>query len=77
MITAYAAFLVLGILVFLATGGFRLPKRLLIALTIFLLPSIGLTVWVWSIGDKSPPDSLPFPESKPGQSGNVRSREGT
>ena len=50
MITAYAVFLVLGIAVFLATGRFSLPKRIIIATTIFLLPSIGLTLWVWSIG---------------------------
>ena len=59
MVTAYAAFLILGILVFLATGRFGLPKRLVIALTIFLLPSIGLTLWVWSIGDKPQPESVP------------------
>lgn len=77
MITAYAAFLVLGILVFLATGRFKLPKRLLIALTIFLLPFIGLTVWVWSIGDKPPSDSLPVPGSQTGKSGETRPRAGT
>jgi hypothetical protein len=48
LITAYAVFFVLGIVVFLATGRFSLPKRLIIAATIFLLPSIGLTIWVWS-----------------------------
>ena len=74
MITAYAAFLVLGVVVFLATGRFNLPKRLLIALTIFLLPSIGLTVWVWSIGDKPPPDSVPVPGSPTGQPGDSGSQ---
>ena len=58
MITAYAVFLVLGIPVFLATGRFSLPKRIIIAATIFLLPSIGLTLWVWSIGDEPQPGAV-------------------
>jgi hypothetical protein len=58
LITAYAVFFVLGIVVFLATGRFSLPKRLIIAATIFLLPSIGLTIWVWSIGDEPQPGAV-------------------
>ena len=58
MITAYAVFLVLGIAVFLATARFSLSKRLIIATTIFLLPSIALTIWVWSIGDEPQPGAV-------------------
>ena len=64
MITAYAVFLVLGIAVFLATGRFSLPKRIIIAATIFLLPSIGLTLWFWSIGDEPQPGAVTF-DSQP------------
>ena len=64
MITAYAAFLVLGSAVFLATARFSLPKRIIIAMTIFLLPSIGLTLWIWSIGDEPQPGAVTVsPES--------------
>lgn len=58
MIIAYAVFLVLGIVVFLATRRFSLPKRIIIATTIFLLPSIALTLWVWSIGDEPQPGAV-------------------
>lgn len=77
MITAFAVFLVLGIVVFLATRRLSLPKRVIIAATVFLLPSIGLTVWVWSIGDKPPPDSARGSAAPRGQSGDTRPQEGT
>lgn len=57
MIIAYIAFFILGVVVFL-TAKFGLPIRIAIALAVFLIPSVALTVWVVRIGDKPPPDAI-------------------
>lgn len=58
MIIAYFVFLILGVVVFFLTTKFGLPVRVAIALTVFLIPSIVLTVWVVRVGDKPPPDAI-------------------
>lgn len=68
MIVAYLAFLALGIVAFLLTAKFSLPIRIAVALAVFVIPSIVLTVWVARVGDKPPPDAItvvPKPSATP------------
>lgn len=68
MITAYLVFFVLGLTAFLFTARFGLPIRIVIALAIFIVPSISLTVWVARAGDKPPPGAVtvtPAPSALP------------
>lgn len=58
MIFACLGFLLLGLTAFLLTAKFGLPIRLVIALAIFIVPSISLTVWVARAGDKPPPGAV-------------------
>lgn len=58
MIISYLAFFVLAVVVFIFTVRLGLPLRLAVALAVFLIPSIVLTVLVFRIGDKPPPDAI-------------------
>ena len=67
MIISYFVFLIIGVAVFFAMAKFGLPVRLVVALSVFLIPSIALTVWVVRTGDKPPPDAITV-VPKPGES---------
>ena len=58
MIIAYIGFLALGVIVFFLMAKFGLPMRIAVALAVFLVPSIVLTVWIARVGDKPPPDAI-------------------
>lgn len=58
MIAAYITFLLFGIVVFFLTAKLGLPLRITLALTILLIPSIILTVWIVRVGDNSPPGAV-------------------
>jgi hypothetical protein len=58
MIIAYIAFFALGIVAFFVMAKFGLPIRIAVALAVFLIPSIALTVWVLRVGDKPPSDAI-------------------
>lgn len=69
MIAAYLVFFVLGAVVFFLLAKFGLPIKLMIALAVFLIPSIVFTVWVIRTGDKPPPDAITvFPKHSEGSS---------
>lgn len=58
MIIGYITFLVLGVVTFLLMAKFGLLIRITVALAVFLIPSIVLTVWIVRTGDKPPPDAI-------------------
>jgi hypothetical protein len=58
MIIAYIVFFALGVLAFFLTAKLGLPLRSAIALAVFLIPSIILTLWVARVGDKPPSDAV-------------------
>ena len=67
MILSYLIFLVVGVVIFFLMGKFGFPMRIATALSVFLIPSFILTVWVARTGDKPPPDAItitPKPPSK-------------
>lgn len=51
-------FFVLALVVFFLTARMALTLRLVIALTIWLLPTAVLTLWVLHIGDKPLPGAI-------------------
>lgn len=58
MIFGYLAFLILGILAFFFMPSLSSLMRISVALAIFLIPSIALTIWVIKVGDKAPSDAI-------------------
>lgn len=58
MIVGYLIFFVLGVVTFILTAKFALPIRIAIALAVFLIPALVLTVWVVRTGDKPPHDAI-------------------
>jgi hypothetical protein len=58
LIGAYLLFLFLGTIAFFAMVKARLPIRIGVALAIFVIPSIALTVWVVRVGDRPSPGAI-------------------
>jgi len=58
VIFGYVSFLVLGVVAFFLAAKLALPWRVVIALAVFLIPSMALTVWVIRTGDKPAPDAI-------------------
>ncbi len=58
MIIMYIIFLALGVAIFFLMAKFGLPIRIAVALAVFVIPSIILTVWIARTGDKPPPDAI-------------------
>lgn len=72
MVFAYIGFFVLGVIVFFLMGKFGLPIRVAIALAVFVIPSIVLTIWISRVGDKPSPDAItivPRPGATPEKGG--------
>jgi hypothetical protein len=57
MILLYIFFFVAGVVTFLVTSKLGLPLRVGVALAIFFVPSILVTLWLLKVGDKPPPDA--------------------
>ena len=67
MIVLYIAFAIAGVLAFVLLSKVGMPLRIAIALLVAIGPSIALTVWVASVGDKPPPDArtiVPSPKDE-------------
>ena len=78
MIFSYLIFLVAGVAIFFLMGKLGLPIRIAVALAVFLIPSIMLTVWVARTGDKAPPDAItitPKPPSTPNETNETDSKD--
>lgn len=75
MIIAYLLFFCLGLTAFLLTAKFGLPIRIVIALAIFIVPSISLTVWVARAGDEPPPGAVAVTPEPPAVPENPESRD--
>jgi hypothetical protein len=58
MIFGYFLFLVVGALSFYFLPNLSSLIRISVALAIFLIPSITLTIWVMKIGDRAPSDAI-------------------
>ena len=58
MIAAYIAFLVLGVIAFVFSAKLAFLLRIFIALVVFIIPSIILTIWVARVGDRPMPDAI-------------------
>jgi cytochrome bd-type quinol oxidase subunit 1 len=58
MIVLYLVFAGIALVVFACTSRMRRNLRMLTALLIFLIPSVGLTGWVVAVGDRAPPDAV-------------------
>ena len=65
MILSYLIFLVAGVMIFFLMGKLGLPIRIAVALAVFLIPSILLTLWVARTGDKPPPDAITITPKPP------------
>lgn len=57
MLAAYVFFFALGIATWLLLSRMAVPLRAGIALAVFLIPAVALTVWVLWVGDRPAPDS--------------------
>jgi hypothetical protein len=80
MVFAYIGFFVLGVIVFFLMAKFGLPMRVAIALAVFVIPSVVLTVWVVRVGDKPPPDAItivPKPGATPDKGGTSKDPRAT
>jgi hypothetical protein len=62
MLLSYFVFLLLGVVVFLVGQRLRLWVRFVVALLVFLVPSIGFTVWVVKVGDTASPGAITIQE---------------
>ena len=61
----YVLFFVAGIITFVATTRLGLPVRIGIALAVFIVPLILVTLWFLKVGDKPSPDARTvYPETK-------------
>jgi hypothetical protein len=58
MIFGYIVFFVLGVVAFFLALKLALPWRIAIALAVFIIPSIAMTVWVARTGDEPAPDAI-------------------
>lgn len=58
MIIGYLVCFALGNVAYFLMAKFDLPIRITVALAVFLILSVVLTVWVVRIGDKPPPDAI-------------------
>lgn len=76
MIFGYVVFVVLGVVAFFLAVKLALPWRIAIALAVFIVPSILLTVWVVRTGDKPAPDAITI-VPKPGATPDKGSKEST
>jgi hypothetical protein len=75
MIVSYIVFFALGVVVFFLMAKFGLPIRLAVALAVFLIPSVVLTVWVVRAGDKPPPDAVTIVPKHSESSGETDSKD--
>lgn len=65
MIGLYILFFALGVITFTVTAKFGLPVRTGIAVAVFIVPSILVTLWFLKVGDKPPADATTvYPETK-------------
>lgn len=58
MILVYLVAAALAVATYVFTPGLTLPWRLVIALSVFLIPSLCATAWILRVGDKAPPDAV-------------------
>lgn len=58
MIALYLFAALASVIVYLATARLRPLTRTVVALSIFLVPSAGLTSWVLVVGDRAPSDAV-------------------
>lgn len=59
MIGLYLFFLALGVVAYYLTAHRGLRSRLVIALAVFLIPSVIATAWIVLVGDRPPADAIP------------------
>lgn len=57
MLLLYILFFVASVVTFIATGRLGLPVRVGVALAVFIIPSVIVTLWLLHVGDKPPPDA--------------------
>lgn len=57
MVISYFVFFIFGLVTFFWFKKYSLIIRFGIALAVFLLPSVALTVWINSVGDKPPAEA--------------------
>lgn len=76
MIFGYVVFLALGVAAFFLAVKLALPWRIAIALAVFIVPSILLTIWVVRTGDKPAPDAITI-VPKPGATPDKGSKDST
>lgn len=76
MIGLYAAFFIVGLVIFFLTGKQPITIRLAIAVGVFAGLSILATLWVAKIGDKPPPGAVTISPNEVGEpSGNPTGKE--
>lgn len=64
MISLYTLFLILGIAFYFLARNLNKKLRIIIAILIFIVPSIIATIWIIQVGDKPPPDAITiYPKS--------------
>lgn len=65
MIGLYIVFFVVGLVTLAVAAKLNLPLRLAVAVAVFVVPSILVTLWVLKTGDKAPPDAITvLPDTK-------------
>ena len=57
MLLSYVLFALLAVALFVIGRRWRRWVRVTAALLVFLVPSTVVTTFVWSVGDRAPPDS--------------------
>jgi hypothetical protein len=58
MILFYLLAAVAALIGYAVTFRLGVPIRIMIALLIFIIPSVSLTILVFIVGDKAPPDAI-------------------
>ena len=58
LLLVYTLAAVAALIAYIAGARLRPAVRTVVALLIFLVPAVGLTAWVFVLGDRAPPDAV-------------------
>lgn len=75
MILVYLSAAMAALAVYAVTARLGVITRVVVALLVFVIPSVSATVWVFMIGDRAPPDAVTVqPKSEISSSSDMKSK---
>lgn len=75
MVISYFVFFAFGLVAFFLLKKFNLLIRITVALIVFLVPSIALTVWINRVGDKPPEGAVTVIQKSPNERENAEPKD--